>query len=81
MTFTPADIKGLLAELYIYNEMDVLDVIAGVVGRLAMIKGSRVAAINVLSVINPLLKKGKTITDQEWAETFEKLANTTCHAC
>lgn len=24
VTFTPADIKGLLAELYIYNEMDVL---------------------------------------------------------
>ena len=56
-----------------YNEIDVLDVGAGVIGRLAMIKGSNTAAIRVLAVINPLLKKGKQVTDEEWAETFSKL--------
>ena len=60
-----------------YNEIPGVDVIGGVIGNLEVIRGSRTAAINVLSVVNPLLAKGRAVTDEEWAEVFEKLKEAT----
>ena len=60
-----------------YNEIPGVDVIGGVIGNLEVIRGSRTAAINVLSVVNPLLAKGRAVTDEEWAEVFEKLEEAT----
>ena len=46
---------------------------SGVIGRLTNARGSLTAAIQVISVVNDLIVKGKEVTVQEFAEIFDKL--------
>ncbi|MDP6561256.1 MAG: hypothetical protein QF619_14250 [Candidatus Binatia bacterium] len=64
------EIKDIILEHNIVvREMDA----SGVIGRLTNARGSLTAAIQVISVVNDLIVKGKEVTVQEFAEIFDKL--------
>ena len=45
----------------------------GVIGRLQNLRGSLTSAIQVLSVVNDLVVKGRVVTDAEFLEVFDEL--------
>ena len=70
LTRAQQKIKDLIVEHNIeVKEMEVI----GVIGRLASQAGSLTKGIQILTIVNPLVLKGKDVSDDEWREVFEQL--------
>ena len=76
LTAAQQKIKNLIVEHNIeVEEMEVIAVIAviAVIGRLASDHGSLTKGIQILTIVNPLVLKGKDVTDDEWRDVFDLL--------
>ena len=63
-----------IRDLTIEHNIEVPEMDAtGVIGRLNNLRGSLTAGIQVLSIINDLVVKGRDVTDQEFAAVFDEL--------
>ena len=63
-----------IRDLIIEHNIEVPEMDAsGVIGRLNNLRGSLTAGIQVLSIINDLVVKGRDVTDQEFAAVFDAL--------
>ena len=63
-----------IRDLIIEHNIEVPEMDAtGVIGRLNNLRGSLTAGIQVLSIINDLVVKGRDVTDQEFAAVFDEL--------
>ena len=70
LTAVQQKIKDLIVEHNIeVKEMEV----TAVIGRLASQAGSLTRGIQILAIVNPLVLKGKDVTDEEWRDVFEQL--------